>query len=549
MRRDRLSSICSSTKKQKCTTPKSILSGNMSAKNSRIRPKGIKPKDKLFMFSQRRKTRKSSKNKENKFLSRIAKRLNTTVNIASPLASDNFGDLKYFNFAKHFVNGNKGIARATMTNALLSPNLMTTLKAIKKRNNSLGIVNKYNTLNSSSGSIKETYVRAAGDSNEREKSENDKEQDELFYKGIKSLDDGDPTKAISFFTKIVDSPNCNKKMTYVVLSIAYRRVQNYTEALKVLSKAIAKHPKFIEAFVARGQIYLFMKKWDKAFIDFRKVLQLQKALENGNISTDVSQNGVGFLGQGDALKGIGNYQGALSSYTSAIEVDSESQKQGYMKRGILNLQLKEYKDALEDFSKLIELDDFNPKAYYYRAKSLEKLGSYDDAVLSFEQVSKLSTDEYMQNNALYEITKIRVKQRDFYEAYYALQRADKAKQKHQKLSLYQGFTEGVIFLMKRKTKKGVGLLTTIIDKSPVLKDEPYLNSLIYIYRAYGRILLQEFDLALKDLLKASSIKKLYSAAYYNMYLCIGIISIRNKEFEAALSYFVKAEARFPKNRN
>jgi len=163
-------------------------------------------------------------------------------------------------------------------------------------------------------------------------------------------------------------------------------------------------------------------------------------------------NGLGLLGQGDALKGIGNYQGALSSYTNAIEVDKESQKQGYMKRGILHLQMRNYSSALEDFNKLIELDDFNAKAYFYRAKALEKLNSYDDAVLSFEQVSKLSTDEWLQSNALYEIIKIRVKQRDFYEAYYTLQRADKAKQKHQKLVLYQGFTEGVIFLMKRKTK-------------------------------------------------------------------------------------------------
>lgn len=206
------------------------------------------------------------------------------------------------------------------------------------------------------------------------------------------------------------------------------------------------------------------------------------------------------------MKGIGNYQGAISSYTNAIDVDTESQKQGYMKRGILYIQMRDYSQALDDFTKLIELDDFNAKAYFYRAKSLEKLKNYDDAVLSFEQVSKLSADEYLQNNALYEIIKIRVKQRDFYEAYYTLQRAEKYKQKHQKLSLYQGFTEGVIFLMKRKTKKGVAMLSQMIEKSPVLKDESYLNSLIYIYRAYGFILLQKFDSALKDLLKASSIK-------------------------------------------
>lgn len=109
--------------------------------------------------------------------------------------------------------------------------------------------------------------------------------------------------------------------------ILYRRTQDYEEALKVLSKAISRYPKFAEAFAARGQIYLFLKKWDKAFIDFRTVLQISK------------NNGLGLLGQGDALKGIGNYQGAIGSYSEAIEVDKESRKQALMKRGILYLQM------------------------------------------------------------------------------------------------------------------------------------------------------------------------------------------------------------------
>jgi hypothetical protein len=32
-------------------------------------------------------------------------------------------------------------------------------------------------------------------------------------------------------------------------------------------------------------------------------------------------NGLGYLGQGDSLKGIGNYNGSLQSYSKAIEID------------------------------------------------------------------------------------------------------------------------------------------------------------------------------------------------------------------------------------
>lgn len=283
---------------------------------SKLANRKSKYKDKVFEFSQRR-TRKFSRSKENRAL-----------NITTPIDSSGFTNMKYFNFNRE--GGTKNYARPQMTSALLSPNFMTTITALKKRNNSLNIVNKFHTLNGSSGAIRESYVQPQLESTGSvEDQVNDKECEETFYKGVKSLDSGDPKKAISYLSTIVDNSFKNKKMAYIILSIAYRRTNDYNEALKVLSKAIAKYPKFAEAYAARGQIYLFLKKWDKAFIDFRKVLQISK------------NNGLGLLGQGDSLKGIGNYSGALSSYTSAIEVDKESSKQGYMKRGILYLQMSE----------------------------------------------------------------------------------------------------------------------------------------------------------------------------------------------------------------
>ena len=98
------------------------------------------------------------------------------------------------------------------------------------------------------------------------------------------------------------------------------------------------------------------------------------------------------------------------------------------------------------------MDPSNANASFFKAKSLKKLKNYDDAVLCFEQVLKLASEEYLQENAIYEIVKIRVRQRDFYEADYALNCFDKNKYKLAKLEIYQGFIKGVIFLMKRKTK-------------------------------------------------------------------------------------------------
>lgn len=83
----------------------------------------------------------------------------------------------------------------------------------------------------------------------------------------------------------------------------------------------------------------------------------------------------------------------------------------------------------------------------------------NDSVLYFEQVLRLGEDNFISGSALYEIAKIKIQQKDFYEAHYNLQRTVHLNLRQKKLQNYKIFTEGVIFLMKRKTKTGVKLLS------------------------------------------------------------------------------------------
>lgn len=48
-----------------------------------------------------------------------------------------------------------------------------------------------------------------------------------------------------------------RKTMFIVLSIAYRRVNDYLSAIRILSKAIQKYPTYLEAYIARGQIFIF----------------------------------------------------------------------------------------------------------------------------------------------------------------------------------------------------------------------------------------------------------------------------------------------------
>lgn len=89
-----------------------------------------------------------------------------------------------------------------------------------------------------------------------------------------ALDNNQPDRAITDLNELIETCPDYRKTLFIVLSIAYRRVNDYTGALRTLSKAIVKYPRYIEAYIARGQIHIFQKKWEKALSDFRVVISV-----------------------------------------------------------------------------------------------------------------------------------------------------------------------------------------------------------------------------------------------------------------------------------
>ena len=66
-------------------------------------------------------------------------------------------------------------------------------------------------------------------------------------------------------------------------------------------------------------------------------------------------------------------------------------------------------------------------------------------------------------NALFEIYKIFIKQKDIFNAHEYIQRATDNNFNSKRVSLYRDFSEGVVQLMKRKIKKGVQILTDLLE--------------------------------------------------------------------------------------
>lgn len=66
-------------------------------------------------------------------------------------------------------------------------------------------------------------------------------------------------------------------------------------------------------------------------------------------------------------------------------------------------------------------------------------------------------------NALFEIAKIFLKQKDILNANDFILRAVENNYTSKRLSLYRDFTDGVVQLMKRKIKQGIQILTDLLE--------------------------------------------------------------------------------------
>ena len=405
----------------------------------------------------------------------------------------------------------------------------------------------------------------------------------MFYRAIIYLDIGNPSKTISELNKIIERAPNFKNTIHLVLSMSYLRVGNIMASLKVLSKAIKRYPKFTEAYLARGQIYTILSKQTDHGVpkhtltmyiinDYQKVIDLMPG------------KGMGHMGKGDFLKSIGDYSGALDGYTMAINLDEGQElDQSYdqakhvaviprFKRARLLYQLKMFEQALTDLQAIIYAEPENSSAHFYTGKILAKQDPHSEAILHFEQVVKYSGEAFLSCNALLEVAKLRIKERDFYEAHYSLKRISLFSFKSAKLDQYQTFTEGVLYLIKRKIKKGVQLLTSLIDNSgskatssaTTLKPKKthesrilststlradqankdclhyFLKPLVYIYRAYGYITMEQYEKAIIDLTTASKLTKLDSCSVYNKQLALGFSRLQKRFNEEAQTIFKKA---------
>lgn len=70
-----------------------------------------------------------------------------------------------------------------------------------------------------------------------------------------------------------------------------------------------------------------------------------------------------------------------------------------------------------------------------------------------------------------------------------------------------------------------------------------------MYRAYGYVAIEKYEVALQDIKRAKKIKKLDAATIYNKLLGKGILRMDHEDYIMATKYFTKASMKFPSNKD
>ncbi|OMJ76350.1 hypothetical protein SteCoe_24292 [Stentor coeruleus] len=355
--------------------------------------------------------------------------------------------------------------------------------------------------------------------------------DGLYLRGKCYINFMSYKEAIPDLLSLIQDYPLFEKNAYIALAMSFVALDDYTTAVRQLTKALIKFPKFKDAYLARGQLLTHQKIWDKAISDFYKVINLSP--EDGNA----------YIGLADALIGMGDYQNSLKVLNSAAKCKNIS-NQAYLRRGKIFYELDNFKLAMRELNKAIKSAPLEAESYYYKALVQLNQDNLAEAALCLEQVVKYDTEKKFTGAAIYDLGAIKIKQKDYYGAMHTFQRATDTNVEIKQQKILVKYVESILTLMKRKFKDGTSLLTKIIKNNHPLIQE-YIGN-CFTFRGYAYAAQELHEKATKDLSTAAKMQKLDSASEYNYMISQGIL-LAEKKNDQAIAFFTKARELYSKN--
>lgn len=159
-------------------------------------------------------------------------------------------------------------------------------------------------------------------------------------------------------------------------------LHDYEKSLYDFNKAI-EIDSDINSYFKRGEAHCVLKNYENSKKDFLYALELDP------------ENGIAFIGIGNAKLGLEDYNGALEEFDKALSLDDKLEK-AYIGKGKVYYELEKYEEAVEIFTKAIKINPKSFSGYFRRADSHKVLQRFKEEIEDYNQLINIG-----HNSALF----------------------------------------------------------------------------------------------------------------------------------------------------
>jgi tetratricopeptide (TPR) repeat protein len=329
-----------------------------------------------------------------------------------------------------------------------------------------------------------------------------------------------------------------------LVDIAYYHIdkKEYNLAITNYTKSIELNPKFVEAYLNRGNAYSHNSEPELALVDYNKAIELnpklaiayynrgyafinknepELALVDYNKAIELNPKyAEAYNNRGNIYTDRGELDLAFADYTKAIEVNPKL-KQAYFNRGRSYYNKKEYDLAIADLTNGIKLDSKDPNAYFNRGNAYANKEKFNLAIEDFSKTINLDpkyTDAYNNRGNSYNK-----------KGEYDLALADYSKAielDSKNANAY--YNRGLNYNEKDELDKAIEDFNRTIELNPEHADA-------YCHRGCALVKKSNDDKALEDFTKSIQLR-----AFFCVYNNRGDIYLNKGEYDLAIGDYTKA---------
>jgi tetratricopeptide (TPR) repeat protein len=150
---------------------------------------------------------------------------------------------------------------------------------------------------------------------------------------------------------------------------------NYDCKIYYFTKAIQLNPKYVDAYLKRGESYYDKKLINESLFDYKKVLELK---------TDSAE---AYAQRGRICQILNNTEKALEYFTKSIEINPNKPNTLYDRGGIYFCYLKNFRSALPDYRNSIQSDPDFIFGYIGIGMTLKKLDTTGNIGIGSEELN------------------------------------------------------------------------------------------------------------------------------------------------------------------